>query len=240
MKYSTEYRARYWAKQAASLTEEQRNWLLSTRRRRRAGERRLTNEEIGAKLGGKTAYWVSGVARFLGAHSRTGQWKPKAPMSEQDNTLFAQMWNDGAPVAEIGERWGYGGKWASMWADKLGLLSRNPVVSNRQVVEIRRRAAEGESIRIIAAAVGVSPTTVRRYAKGFKAPTRKHRGAPSKINAGLADRMFRSGMTQGQIGAHFGVSRQAVGCAIQKYRKHLEARSAQKPKFLIPPVRIAA
>lgn len=229
----------HWAKQAAALTDKQRVWIIANRNRRLAGGRKLTNAEIGARIG-KSAQWVSAVAMAIGSRSRFPKRPAPAALSEQDVAEFKRMWEEGAPCAEIARRWGYESDWASVRAQKLGLPKRNKIITNRTATEIRRRLREGQSRSDIAEAMGLPRSTIYRYSAGETPPPRKPGGAPRKVNAGLADRMARQGQTHGQIAAQFGVTRSAVTQAIRRYRKHLEALSAKKPKFLIPPVRIAA
>lgn len=226
----------YWSKIVASLTEEEKKYLLNCRRRKLADGRRMTNAEIGAKIG-KPGHWVSGVCLALGSRSRMGKRKPAANLSEQDIALFKQMWTDGVSCKEIGRRWGYQDDWASVRAHKLGLPPRNRPLTNRQVAEIQRRLEAGETHRSISEALGVSCGAIVRYSKGVKVPPRQPKGPPRKIDRGLADRMLRSGRLQKDVAAYFGVTRYALRLAIRQYRKHLEELSARKPTVLIPPVR---
>lgn len=232
---NAEVQARYWANQAASLTEAQQKWLLASRTRKLASGRKLTNAEIGAKIG-KSGHWVSSVARVLNSKRRIGLPRAKANLSEQDIALFIEMWGGDLSNTEIGEHFGYSRQWATRLAQKLELPRRISPVTMRQVAEIRRLVAAGDPFGVVATKVGVSISTVHSYAT----PIRRQGAPPSRINAGMADRLYRSGMKQGQIAALYGVCRQSVSYAIKKYRKQLEARSLQKPKYLIPPVRIAA
>lgn len=227
-------RPEYFARIAASLTEEERLWLTRTRNRKLAGGRKLTNAEIGAKIG-KPGHWVSGVCRALGSKSRTPR-KATIKFNEQDAALFTQMWNDGVSCVEIGKHWGFQDDWASKRAQKLGLPPRNNTVTNKQVAEIRRLLKGGTSRRDIMRATGLSYGAVYHYTRGMETPPPKIGGAPRKVDGAVADRMARHGMRHKDIADHFGVVRSAVTKAIKVYHKRLDALAA-KPITLIPPLR---
>ncbi len=225
------WRQVYFAKVAAALPESEKAYLLRTRLRRRAGGRKLTNDEIGALIG-KPGYWVSGVCIALGSRSRVGRRKSSVVFTEQDAALFTQMWSEGVSCVDIGKRWGCLDDWASKRAHQLGLPKRNKTITNKQVQEIRRRLGAGETRREVGRALGISYATVAHYAKGVDVPPPK--GLPSIFDGGLADRNARRGITQKENAAHFGVCRAAVGKSIAAYRRRLDARSARKPVALIP------
>ncbi len=100
------------------------------------------------------------------------------------------------------------------------------MLTDKQVVAIRKRRANGESVKALAQAFGESPQTISNITTGFRrrdaggpisAPSSNFRGV--KVTAAIAKgiaRLRKNGKTMRQIAAECGVSRGTVCKALSK------------------------